>query len=100
MRSVRVSHTGSVLFSVWARKPRPLLPRKKVKKISKRAIANRQKLLTEDKQKPRRANEVPPVSAFVINFGQISSESVSSYIIFLYDDVYSMLYFEEYQPPC
>jgi hypothetical protein len=51
-------------------------------------------------EKPRRANDQTPTSAFVLNLGQVSSETVSSYVVLLYDDLYSMIYFGEWQPPC
>lgn len=65
----------------------------------RQAFIHHQTMPDDDTQKPRYPNVRPPSSAFIINFDQVSSTSVSSYLIFLYDDVYSMLYFQEWQPP-
>jgi hypothetical protein len=54
----------------------------------------------DDNRKPRPANDQWPVSAFVLDLGQVISTPTSSYLVFLYDDVYSMLYFQEWQQPC
>jgi hypothetical protein len=62
----------------------------------RQAFINHQPMPSDDTRKPRHADDNTPASAFVINFGQVTSTSVSSYLIFLYDDVYSMLY----QIPC
>ncbi|UJR26013.1 hypothetical protein I4U23_007359 [Adineta vaga] len=66
----------------------------------RQAFANHQPMPSDDMRKPRHANDQSPASAFVINFDQVTSKVVSNYLIFLYDDLYSMLYFEEWQPPC
>jgi hypothetical protein len=55
---------------------------------------------SDDTNKPRHADDHSPTSAFVINLGQVSSQTTTAYVIFLYDDVYSMIYFSEYQIPC
>ena len=64
------------------------------------AFANNQPMPSDDTRKPRHADDHPPTSAYVLNVGQVSSQTVSSYVVFLYDDVYSMLYFEDWQIPC
>jgi hypothetical protein len=66
----------------------------------RQAFIGHQPMPADDTRKPRHGDDESPASAFVINFGQVSSQSSSSYLIFLYDDVYSMLYFEEWQVPC
>jgi hypothetical protein len=66
----------------------------------RQAFTSHQAMPSDDTRKPRHADDHFPSSVFVINLGQVTSQSVSSYIVFLFDDVYSMLYFEEYQPPC
>ncbi len=66
----------------------------------RQAFANHQTMPSDDTQKPRHADHQPPTSAFVLNLGQVASQSVSSYVVFLYDDVYSMLYFGDWQVPC
>ncbi len=66
----------------------------------RQAFANHQTMPSDDTRKPRHADDQPPTSAFIINLGPVSSQTVSSYVVFLFDDVYSMLYFEEPQPPC
>ncbi|CAF0768566.1 unnamed protein product [Adineta ricciae] len=66
----------------------------------RQAFANHQTMPTDDTRKPRHANDQSPASAFIINFDQVTSQTVSNYLIFLYDDLYSMLYFEEWQVPC
>ena len=66
----------------------------------RQAFVNHQTMPDDDTRKPRHADDQSPSSIFIINFGQVSSEPISSYIVFLYDDVYSMLYFEEWQTPC
>jgi hypothetical protein len=67
---------------------------------SRQAFANHQSMPNDDTRKPRHADDQLPTSAFIINLGQVSSQTISSYVVFLYDDVYSMLYFNEWQPPC
>ena len=64
------------------------------------AFVNHQPMPSDDMRKPRPANDQSPSSALIINLDQVTSQPVSSYMIFLFDDVYSMLYFEEWQPPC
>ena len=64
------------------------------------AFSNHQTMPSDDTQKPRHADVRAPTSAFVLNLGQVSSQTVSGYVVFLYDDVYSMLYFQEWQAPC
>lgn len=66
----------------------------------RQAFVNHQAMPSDDMRKPRSASDQPPASAFVIDLGQVSTTAVSSYVIFLFDDVYSMLYFEEWQTPC
>ena len=66
----------------------------------RQAFVNHQTMPSDDMRKPRSASDQPPASAFVIDLGQVSTASVSSYVVFLFDDVYSMLYFEEWQAPC
>jgi hypothetical protein len=66
----------------------------------RQAFVNHQPMPGDDTRKPRHADDQSPASAFVINLGQVTSTPVSSYLIFLFDDVYSMLYFEDYQIPC
>jgi hypothetical protein len=64
------------------------------------SFVNHQVMPSDDMRKPRAANDQPPGSAFVIDLKDVSSRSMSSYVIFLFDDVYSMLYFGEWQQPC
>jgi hypothetical protein len=66
----------------------------------RQAFSNHQSMPSDDTRKPRHADDQPPTSAFVINFGEVSSQNVSEYVVFLYDDVYSMLYFQDWQIPC
>lgn len=66
----------------------------------RQAFVNHQAMPSDDTRKPRHAGDQSPSSAFVIDLGQVSSQTSSSYLIFLYDDVYSMLYFEDWQIPC
>ena len=66
----------------------------------RQAFVNHQPMPADDNRKPRSANDQSPGSALVIDFGPVSNEPVSTYVVFLFDDVYSMLYFEEYQEPC
>lgn len=66
----------------------------------RQAFANHQSMPSDDTRKPRYGDDQAPTSAFIINLGQVSSEPVSAYVIFLYDDVYSMLYFGDWQIPC
>jgi hypothetical protein len=66
----------------------------------RQAFVNHQTMPSDDTRKPRHADDQSPSSAFIINLGQVTSQTVSSYLIFLYDDVYSMLYFGEWQAPC
>jgi hypothetical protein len=66
----------------------------------RQAFADHQTMPSDDTRKPRHANDQIPTSAFVLNLGQVSSQTVSSYVVFLYDDLYSMIYFGEWQPPC
>jgi hypothetical protein len=66
----------------------------------RQAFANHQPMPSDDTRKPRHADDQPPTSAFIINLGQVSSQTISSYVVFLYDDVYSMLYFGDSQTPC
>ena len=65
----------------------------------RQTFANHQPMPSDDTRKPRHSDDRPPTSAFVINLGQVSSDPVSAYVIFLYDDVYSMLYFGDWQVP-
>jgi hypothetical protein len=65
----------------------------------RQAFANHQSMPSDDTRKPRHADDQPPTSAFIINLGQVSSRPISSYVIFLYDDVYSMSYFADWQIP-
>jgi len=65
----------------------------------RQAFIQQQPMPDDDTDKPRYPNVDPVSSAFVIDLGEISSDIVSSYLIFLYDDVYSMYYFQEKQPP-
>jgi hypothetical protein len=64
------------------------------------AFSNHQSMPSDDTRKPRHADDQTPTSAFVINLGQVSSQTVSAYVVFLYNNVYSMLYFSEWQAPC
>jgi hypothetical protein len=66
----------------------------------RQAFANHQTMPSDDTRKPRHADDHPPASAFILNLGQVASQPVSSYVVFLYDDVYSMLYFGDWQVPC
>ncbi len=66
----------------------------------RQAFINHQSMPSDDTRKPRHADDNPPTSAFVINLGHVSSQAVSAYVVFLYDDVYSMLYFGDWQIPC
>jgi hypothetical protein len=66
----------------------------------RQAFVSHQAMPSDDTRKPRHADDQPPTSAFVINLGQVSSATTSAYVVFLYDDVYSMLYFGDYQVPC
>jgi hypothetical protein len=66
----------------------------------RQAFVNHQTMPSDDKRKPRHANDQPPTSAFVLNLGQVASQTVSSYVVFLYDEVYSMISFGEWQAPC
>jgi hypothetical protein len=66
----------------------------------RQAFANHQPMPSDDTRKPRHADYQPPTSAFIFNLDQVSSGTVSSYVVFLYDDVYSMFYFNDWQPPC
>ncbi len=66
----------------------------------RQAFANHQTMPSDDTRKPRHADDQSPTSAFVLNLGQISSQTVSSYVVFLYDDVYSMIYFGDWEVPC
>ena len=66
----------------------------------RQAFVSHQPMPSDDTRKPRHADDQPPTSAFVINLGQVSSATTSAYVVFLYDDVYSMLYFGDYQVPC
>jgi hypothetical protein len=63
------------------------------------AFSNHQSMPSDDTRKPRHADDQPPTSAFILNLGQVSSQTISSYVVFLYDDVYSMLYFQDWQIP-
>jgi hypothetical protein len=65
----------------------------------RQAFVNHQTMPSDDKRKPRRANDQTLTSAFVINLGGVSSETVSSYVVFLYDDVYSVFYFGDWEVP-
>ncbi|CAF3704465.1 unnamed protein product [Rotaria sp. Silwood1] len=64
----------------------------------RQAFVKRQIMPSDDTRKPRSVDDQSPSSVFVINLDRVSS--VSSYLIFLYDDLYSMLYFEDWQIPC
>ncbi len=64
------------------------------------AFSNHQPMPSDDVRKPRHADDQPPTSAFILNLGQVSSQAISSYVIFLFDDVYSMSYFGDWQVPC
>ena len=66
----------------------------------RQAFINHQPMPSDDTRKPRHSDDQPPTSAFVINLEQVSSDPISAYVIFLYDDVYSMLYFGDWQVPC
>jgi hypothetical protein len=66
----------------------------------RQAFANHQTMPNDDTRKPRHADDHPPTSAFVLNLGQVSSQVVSSYVVFLYDEVYSIIHFDEWQAPC
>jgi hypothetical protein len=66
----------------------------------RQAFTNHQTMPSDDTRKPRYANDQPSTSAFVLNLGQVISQTVSSYVVFLYDEVYSMIYFGEWQVPC
>jgi hypothetical protein len=66
----------------------------------RQAFANHQPMPSDNTRKPRYADDQAPTSAFILNLGQVSSQAISSYVVFLYDDVYSMLHFNERQPPC
>lgn len=66
----------------------------------RQAFASNQPMPSDDTRKPRHADDHAPTSAFVLNVGSVSSQVVSSYVVFLYDDVYSMLYFGDWQIPC
>ncbi|CAF5186683.1 unnamed protein product, partial [Rotaria sp. Silwood1] len=64
----------------------------------RQAFVKRQIMPSDDTRKPRSVDDQSPSSVFVINLDRVSSGS--SYLIFLYDDLYSMLYFEDWQIPC
>jgi len=66
----------------------------------RQAFSSHQPMPSDDTRKPRHADDQPPTSAFVINLGQVSSQTTSAYVVFLYDDSYSMLYFGDSQIPC
>ncbi len=66
----------------------------------RQAFTNHTVMPSDDTRKPRHADDQPPTSVFVINLDQVSSQTVSAYVIFLYDDVYSMSYFGDWQIPC
>lgn len=61
----------------------------------RQAFSNHQPIPSDDTRKPRRANDQPPASAFIIDLGQVSAQTISSYVVFLYDDLYSISYFNE-----
>ena len=63
------------------------------------AFSNHQTMPSDDTQKPRHADVRAPASAFVLNLGAVSTHTISSYVVFLYDDVYSVMYFGEWQVP-
>ena len=65
----------------------------------RQAFSTHKPMPSDDTRKPRQANDQAPTSAFILNIGPVSLQTISSYIVFLYDDVYSMLYFEESQVP-
>jgi len=66
----------------------------------RQAFANHQTMPSDDTRKPRHADDETPTSAFVLNLGLVSLQTVSSYVVFLYDDVYSMIYFGDWEVPC
>ncbi|CAF1638563.1 unnamed protein product [Rotaria magnacalcarata] len=67
----------------------------------RQAFVNHQTMPSDDTRKPRRADDQSPSSVFIIDLGLVASaQSTSSYLTFLYDDVYSMLYFQDWQIPC
>ncbi|CAF0829870.1 unnamed protein product [Rotaria sordida] len=66
----------------------------------RQAFVNHQIMPNDDTRKPRHADDQSPSSVFIINLNQVTSTTISSYLIFLYDDLYSMLYFEDWQIPC
>ena len=66
----------------------------------RQAFSTHQPMPSDDTRKPRHADDLPPTSAFVINLDQVSSNTTSAYVVFLYDEVYSMLYFGDWEVPC
>ncbi|MCC7159838.1 MAG: DUF4965 domain-containing protein, partial [Ignavibacteria bacterium] len=66
----------------------------------RQAFVNHQPMPSDDTRKPRRANDQSPSSVFIIDLGLVFLQPTSSYLTFLYDDVYSMLYFQDWQIPC
>lgn len=59
-----------------------------------------QPLPPPDMRKPREAGDQWPGSAFVLDFGSVSSSATASdYFVFAFDDVYTMFYFHEYHRP-
>lgn len=63
------------------------------------AFTSHKPMPTDDTRKPRAANDQAPTSAFILNIGPVSLQTVSSYVVFLYDDLYSMLYFGDWEVP-
>ncbi|CAF1256444.1 unnamed protein product, partial [Didymodactylos carnosus] len=66
---------------------------------SRQSFIDGQPLPANDKRKPRSASDNSSVSAYVINFGNVTGEQVESFLTFAYDDTYSMYYFNDYQVP-
>lgn len=63
------------------------------------AFAANTPLPPTDVRKPRAAQDEWPGSILVLNYGTVSGAAVSDYVVFAWDDVYTMFYFHEMHQP-
>ena len=63
--------------------------------LARAAFSANRPLPGSDSRKPRRAGDEWPGSIFVLDYGKVSSEAVSDYFVFAWDEVYTMFYFHE-----
>jgi len=68
--------------------------------VSRLAFATGKPMPPSDMRRPREAKDAWPASIYVLDYGTVTGDAVTSdYIVFAFDDVQSMFFFHQYQKP-